>query len=386
MVVAISAERIRQAVWNELGYTGGWRGRVAISLRAWRGVDEAPEIECGRTLGGWNYRVRLTEWIPGDRYLRTLVQVVLMEMANRAATDEIAEIPLWLTEGLTAHLLANNRVELVIDRPQITMNGVRFSPPVVQDRRRVSQLEKAHKVMLGEAPLTFEELSWPAPAQTGGAQGAHFRACAQLLTHELLTLRGGRECMRNFLAELPAHANWQMAFLGGFAPHFKRPLEIEKWWALESASFSGRDLIQTWTYEESWQKLADLLTEPVNVYGATNELPMRAEVKLQAVVRDWETARQQPVLRRKLADFDALRLRVAPELSPVVSEYIRALSGYVGRSTKPDSVAGVKGWATRPETAARRALTDQLDALETRVLKMRPGAEPPRTPPPVASW
>lgn len=384
-LVAVSAERIRQAVWNELGYSGAWHGRITISLRDAREADAVPEIECSRAISGWNYRIRMPDWIPGDGYMRTMVQAVLMELANRASKDQIAEIPPWLTEGLTAHLLANKRVELIIDHPQINMNGVRFSPPVVQDRRRVSQLEKAHKVLLGETPLTFEELSWPTPAQFKGAEGARFRACAQVLTHELLTLRGGRECMRNFLAELPAHLNWQLAFLAGFSPHFQRPLEIEKWWALQSASFAGRDLIQTWTYEESWQKLADLLTESVNVYGTTNELPMRAEVKLQAVVRDWDPAKQQPILRRKLADFEALRLRIAPELSAVATEYMSALSTCLNRPARPDSAAGVKTWASQSEAAMRRALVAQLDSLESRVLKMRPASEPVRVPaPPVA--
>jgi hypothetical protein len=87
-----------------------------------------------------------------------------------------------------------------------------------------------------------------------------------------------------------------------------------------------------------------------------------------------------PVLRRKLGDFEGLRLRVAPELAAVASEYIRVLSGYVGRRARPDSSAGVKGWAAPPETAARRSVVAQLDSLEARVLKMRPAAEEPRAP------
>ena len=306
-LVAVSAERIRQAVWNELGYAGAWNGRVVISLRDTRGMEEAPEIECSRAPGGWNYRVFMAEWIPSELYMRTLVQVVLMELANRTAKDEIAEIPTWLTEGLTAHLLANKRVELIIERPQISMNGVTFSPPVVQDRRRISQLEKAHKILLGETPLTFEELSWPAPAQIAGPEGAQFRACAQLLTHELLTLRGGRECMRDFLAKLPAHLNWQMAFLAGLAHQKATDPKLGELLAVVEASPPATDSPESANVRE-WRRSYDRATKlPAELV----EEIARVTTQAQQAWEDAKKANHFPMYRPWLEKVVALKRQEA---------------------------------------------------------------------------
>ncbi|MEY4387572.1 MAG: hypothetical protein RLY20_2855 [Verrucomicrobiota bacterium] len=370
-LVAVSAERIRAAVWRELGYKGQWESKISIVLRRARSGDETTGILSDRSIGGWNYRVTMPDQISRERYLRTLVQVVLLEFANRSARERSVEIPVWLTEGLAYHLLVNNQAELIIDTPKLNANGVTFSP-VVTDARRLSALEKAHKTLFGETPLTFEELSWPAPGYTEGPDGPRFRACAQLLACDLLNLRGGRDCMRNFIAALPAHLNWQMAFLEGFKPHFKRPLDVEKWWALHSTGFANRDLIQTWTYEESWNKLTAALTETVSVYGTTNELPMHAEVRLQAVVRDWDPAKRDEVLRRKLRELEAIRVRLAPELAGICGEYIQTINSHLGSSPASATTGNTRRAPFESSPRQSGKLIDQLDGLDVRVKKLRP--------------
>ena len=308
-LVTVSAERIKQAAWRELGVTGSWQNKISITLRPARYSDDPVRVVSDHSMGVWNYRVEIPEQVTRERYLRALVEVVLLELANRNTHEQSAEIPAWLTEGITMQLLAGHGPDLVLNTPRMSMNGVTYSPPAITDFRPISPLEKAHKTLLGEIPLTFEELSWPAPGQLDGGNGPQYRACAQLFTCELLRLRGGKDCMREFIAALPGYLNWQMAFLQGFKPHFARPLDIEKWWSLQSTGFVSRDLIQTWTYEESWSKLAAALLAPVDVFGNTNDLPLRAEVTLQTIVRDWEPARQETVLHDKISELESLRPR-----------------------------------------------------------------------------
>ena len=173
-LVTVSAERIKQAVWRELGVTGSWQNKISITLHPARSGDEPVNIVSDHSQGVWNYRVAMPDQMVRERYLRAIVQVVLLELANRAAREQPAEIPAWLTEGLTYQLLAGHGADLVINTPRLSLNGVTYNPPVTTDARPISSLEKAHKIMLGDTPLTFEELSWPAPGQMDGGDVVRF--------------------------------------------------------------------------------------------------------------------------------------------------------------------------------------------------------------------
>lgn len=374
-LVTISAERIKQAVWRELGVTGPWQNQVAITLQPTFFIDQPVKIIPDCSMGVWNYRVALPDQITRERYLHAMVQTILEELANRQnRKPQAVEIPAWLVEGMTRQLLANQGPDLVLNTPRLKMNGVNFNPAVTTDFRPISPLEKAHKTLVGETPLTFEELCWPAPGQIEGSDGPRYRACAQVFTYNLLRLPGGKDCMREFIAALPFYLNWQMAFLQGFKPHFSRPLDVEKWWALQSTGFASRDLIQTWTFEESWNKLAATLVTPVDVFRNTNEMPVRADIKLQKIVSDWESAKQEPVLRGKIEELGALRLRVAPELAGIAAEYIQALETYMNQR----DVTPVRGQRSpQPSTKmirGQRTVIQQLNLLDLRLARLQPNS------------
>jgi hypothetical protein len=369
-LLAVSAERIKQAVWRELEVTGAWRGQTVFALRPARSTNDAATVISERTPGGWNYRVEMPDQMTDERLVRAVVQVVLLELANRTAGGHAAEIPDWLREGLVYHLLSNYSAEIILNSPGRKTQGI-AARPMMTETRRISPLERAHKTLQATTPLTFEELSWPAPGQLGGGEAARYQACAQLFTCELLQLPGGRAGMRNFVGALPGHLNWQLAFLQGFKAHFTRLLDVEKWWALQAAEFTGRDIIQTWPVAESWDKLAAALRVPVDVFISTNSLPARSELKLQAVLREWPFDRQEPALRRTLDVLGSLRLRLAPELAGIAGDYARVIDGYLAQCAVP------KGAKLKPKQAASRlqlaqkSALQQLDALDARLEKMR---------------
>ena len=370
-LLAISAERVKQAVWRELDVTGAWRQKITIVLHPARTDDDDFTAISEQTFRGWSGRVEMPDQMSRQHYLRALVQVVLLELANRSADDRPAEIPAWLVEGFAHQLLANNSTELILNPPGLQPNGISASS-VSADFHRLSPLEKAHKTLLGTTPLTFEELSWPAPGQQ---ESAEYRACAQLFTHELLRLDNGPSCMRVFLATLPRYQNWQLAFLRAFAPHFSRPLDIEKWWALQAAEFAGRDLIQTWPYEESWSKLAAALRQPVDVFANTNELPTHATVTLQTILRHWDPARQNDVLRGKVDELNSLRLRIAPELSTLTLEYARVIQACLAERNVPaGGGTHLRGAAAEFPRRTQSGVLARLDALDARLEKLRPGS------------
>ncbi len=368
-LVPVSCERLKQELWRQLEIRGSWQGKISIALQAGRGPDDPIVVFSERFRDGWQYRVELPLLVGKARYLRAMVQVLLLEYANRGAAERAAEPPLWLVEGLAEQLLRSSELTILLPPPKERSGGMRFTPTIVEARRS-NPLEPAHQTLSQSQPLTFEELSWPGAYGINSPEALRYRHSAQLFVTALLGLPEGRACVRRMLELLPRYHNWQFAFLEAFQRHFQRPLDVEKWWSLYQVHFTGRDLTHTWPIQDSWEKLQQALLIPVQVHAATNQVPLGAEVTLQTVLRDWEPERQAPALEAKLRELAHLRVRVALDLAALVNEYCIVLGNYLK--------AGHRGsWFSRPrrsaamERAANEAIR-QLDLLDVRVNALRP--------------
>lgn len=278
-VVVVSCERVRDILWRELAVRGPWVSKVSILIYPALTPEETITVVSDRFKNGWQYQVYMPQMVERERYVRGLTQVVLLELANRNAEAHGAEIPLWLVEGFSRRLLATSDSQVILPSPE-SRGGRPITPPAM-DFRFADPLTHAHEILAGQPLPTFQDLSWPNNARWSGDAAEVYRCTAQLFVTRLLKLPDGRACFRAFLAALPAHYNWQLAFLPAFHSHFERPLEVEKWWAIQTAEFVGRRLDQTWATETSLQKLEQAIRAPVDVRTSTNELPLHAEARLQ---------------------------------------------------------------------------------------------------------
>ncbi len=372
-LLTVSCERIKQLLWRELGVNSPWRGKIYLVLFEARGADETITITSDQFKDGWQYRVDLPNVVERTRYVRAMVQVLLLELANRAGTAHAAEIPVWLVEGLSQQLLASNEIEIVLTPPRGTVNGLSMSSTIVNARKN-NPLEQARTELRAGPSMTFEELSWPAEDALSGSTGGRYRLSAQLFVNELLGLKDGAGCLRTMLAELPQHYNWQLAFLRAFQGYFQRPIDVEKWWSLRLVRFTGRDVAQTWPLDESWRKLDQTIRLPVQIRAITNELPLHSEVTLQTIIRQWDRARQTEALRNKIVELEMLRLQMAPQLAPLVEEYRLALDTYLKNR---DQNAFILSFHRK--AGLRRATNEairQLDALDARRAALRPKQKP----------
>lgn len=371
-LVPVSCERIKQIVWRELGLSAPWEGRVFLSLYGTESADDPVLITSGKFRDGWQYWVRLPDLVNRHRYVRALVEVLLLETANRTATDHSAEIPFWLTQGLAQELMLSSEMEVILPPPRPAGGGFSLATRVVNARKE-NPLESVHKVLCASPPISFQQLSWPSTDALDGPAGAGYRNSAYFFVNELAQLPNGRACLRNMLVLLPRHYNWQFAFLQAFRGYFQRPLDVEKWWTLHLEQFTGRELGETWSPDESWVKLDDMVRSAVQVRTSTNQMPLHAEVKLQTVLREWDRPHQEMALRNKLAELRMLRLRLAPELVPLADQYCRVLSDYLQTSDKG-------GFFLRRKAARRHAIEEavrRLDELDARRSQLRPSTNLP---------
>jgi len=196
---------------------------------------------------------------------------------------------------------------------------------------KTNSLAIAHADLRAAPPLTLDQLSWPDEARLEGAEGETYRSSAQLLVHDLLQLRDGHAAMRAFIQELPQHLNWQLSFLHAFRADFASQLDLEKWWALQLVDFTGRDIFQTWSPEESWNKLEEIIRPVVEVRTKVNELPLRTEVKLQTIIEKWDVPRQVETLKERSKLLFSLRSRVSQEFAKLVDDYRRTIDVYLDK-------------------------------------------------------
>jgi hypothetical protein len=271
-------------------------------------------------------------------------------------------------------LLSAEGAQLIVSPPSTSLNGLTVSATLINNTRREDPLEQAHRILCEQPPITFQELSWPTEEQLEGEAGQCFSSSAQLLVDRLLRLKDGPACLRTMLAELPQHYNWQFAFLLGFEAHFQRPLDVEEWWALQLDHFTGHSLANTWPAEEGWQKLPEAVRSPADIRAGTNQLPLRLDMPLQFIVRDVDHASQVPALRAKLRELEMIRLRVTPELVPLVDDYHRVIEAYLQKHDKLGFVLPFRKKAAQRHFA--RATASELDAIDARRELLQPKTGP----------
>jgi hypothetical protein len=146
----------------------------------------------------------------------------------------------------------------------------------------------------------------------------------------LLGLRNGAAELRAMLPLLPRYYNWQTAFQQAFRQSFPTPLDLEKWWALQTVIFTSQSPGPQWTSEISREKLDEILSVAVDYRSKSNSLPNSVEISLQQVIRNFADVRQIEILQTKLRDLEVAQFRMAPALAVITAEYRNALAAYLG--------------------------------------------------------
>lgn len=354
-VLAVGCERIKHALLEELALPDNWRGSIHLNLHPYRHDNEVVQVTSVRFQNGWSYFLELPEVLERTRLVRAVVQALLSEIANRRSVERAAELPWWLIEGMPAYLRANDPG--ILNLQLATRISKRHGPD--------ESLKSVRKLLRSRAALTLDELSWPSERLIDGTDLHLFQVCSHLFVHELLRLREGGKCLGRMVVSAADNLNWQTTFLRAFHASFPRLIDADKWWALTVAHVAARDPMSVWPLAETLAQLRNILVTPVQTRTIATALPTSAEIELRTVVTEWDVSRCEPVLRQKLMQLQALRLRAAPQALPIIDGYLLALQQYLYGAAK---MAGSKAEIIAPNRKAellRRVA--QLDALRERL-------------------
>ena len=92
-LLAVSCEHIKEALWRTLGGDASWSGTVYLNLHRARFTDEQVTLFAQKFGDRWIYRLDLPDTLDKNRFVRAIVQVLLLDRANRNAGARSAEIP-----------------------------------------------------------------------------------------------------------------------------------------------------------------------------------------------------------------------------------------------------------------------------------------------------
>jgi hypothetical protein len=382
-LVSVSCERIKQSLLRDLGAPSTWKGKIYLELVPVRAPGQMITLTSEHFKNGWQYRVELPDLVERDRYVRALVQVLLLELANRRSSERLSEIPLWLTEGLSERLLTSKEMDLIVPPPRDTINGLSVTATRLTQRRE-DPVERARAQLGNRLPLSFDRLGWQSDSQVSGPGADLYRASAQLFVGELLRLPNGRANLAAMVARLSQYYNWQLAFLDAFSASFQRPLDVEKWWALCSIQSPVREPAKDRAAEASWDDLEHALCSPSPAPTQNSADSPPPPVTLQTVIRTWDRVLQTHTLTSKLPVLNQLRLRLPPDLAVLAQEYLKAIEVYLQNQRWSKPVLFTGGGSGSSRTAAETL--ERLDALDVRREALRPAKTPSAasepTPPP----
>jgi hypothetical protein len=379
-LLAVSCERIKQALLVELGAPDQWRGGVHLVLHPIQNPDETMVITSSKFADGWSYRMELPDAIEPPRFVRAMIRLLLLERVNRNTPTRLVEVPLWLSEGLSQQVLAKSDLDLVLSAPAPAAGDLPLGH-TTREMRKLNPLARAQEQLHLGSLLTVEELSLTTEELLLGDTAAVFRNSAQLFLSELLRLKNGRACLRAMLGALPQCLNWQAAFFQAFRWHFQQPLDLEKWWALQVVHFTERNPAPAQSDDEGGRKLDELVRIPVQLRDSTSDSSQRAEVTLQTIVQEWDYASQRQALEDKVRQLQMLSPRVAQPIKGLTDAYRQALEAYLRKMGK----TGRSLTINPPPPAVRRAIeqtVNQLNGLDARREVLRRSQTGPTPPSP----
>jgi hypothetical protein len=288
--------------------------------------------------------------------LEIVVELLLVEFADRAGFEHSVELPPWLAAGLAAHLMQGPLAGAALQAR--TLDEIRGESTLrVAHTTRYADIEKRlRETVQQHGALTFDQLNWPDFNSNNAAAAEAYRKSAQLFVRELLRLRGGADCLCAMLAMLPQHLNWQTAFFHGFEPHFQRMIDVEKWWSLCLTQWKTHDNALVWSAPEARQNLEEILVVPMQLRLEANTSGHLAPISLQTVIREWPFNEQLSLLRTKLAQLQGARIRLPADLAPLAVSYQTTIERYL--HARPSA-----WFAVTARAAASRAIAE-LDALD----------------------
>ena len=375
-VISVACERIKTEVLRILKIDDGFSGSIVVRVYPADRQRSPAKIVATQFADGWRYTVEFQERVHWTFLVRTTVEALLLEIANRGNGGQLNPIPLWLSEGVTTLLIGESSRELVPQLNREFKDANRSMDPLVAIAAKTA----------GRSPLGFDALAFPGDAMVSDTnQFQLFQGSAALFVHHLRLKDGGPVCLGALVLAFNRSLNWQTALLKTYQAEFQSLLDIEKWWAVTSVAFYAQNASRFITPDTLDRHLRTILQETVEVARSTNSPLGRRVFRLSETIEQWPFAAQVPVLERKLTQLRYLSglgsrylsRQGGGDASPEMRlrfEQVRRLEEILDPYQRERSSPG--NWSRRGDVDPRirvlvQGAADRLRSLETEILGAR---------------
>ena len=377
--LVVTCERVKSLILSELGAADVWFYPIHVLVNPDMPADEPPVIGVRMFSDGWQYQIEVPRYIEPQKLVRGLVQVLLLEISNRYASQSFRGNPTLAHRGpLPAHHRFQP-VDVVVGHPSRTVNGVlvrwQNRPPAIR-----APLKEVRERLQEYAALSFTRMSEIDPTQMSEETWKTFQASSHLFVSQLLTLPNARSQLGVMLSQLPKHLNWQIAFLNAFHQHFPRMLDVEKWWSVVLVNFSGLDSANAWSVGVALDKIEQTITPPVLINEKPQVLPRRVNLPLQEIIDRFDYLRQRLLLQDVIRQLRVLRVLTPPSVVSLLDDYRHVLEIYLEQRDHAGVGRSLSGLA-RPECRSARP-RNHREAQHSRRGNARNSPPAPLRPPP----
>ncbi|MDX1952685.1 MAG: hypothetical protein SFY81_10905 [Verrucomicrobiota bacterium] len=344
--LAISAERIKAAFLRELQLQDRWNDSIKLLLLENAGAAQGITIVSTHYRDGWSYQVGIPAQVEETRLVEALVQVLLLEFANRQSA-RATEVPRWLVTGLTEKLLSGIGAGFVVGPKALAW-----------EMTSKDSLSNARQCLMTNSPPTFTDLTLTAQ----NLPETVYRCGSHLLVSELSSSNDQLARLKNFIQLLPRTWNWQTAFLQSFG--FRRMLDVEKWWALSLVEFTTRDQRQAWPIHVSLSRLQEALLTPLEIQAKTNALPEIKYLSLQELLTEEKLPARQDLIEFKISQLQLWSVNLAPEVADLMVDYKQVLEKHLVAASRAGVSPGLRTIGNREAELVLKQTLRHLDALD----------------------
>lgn len=348
--LVVTAERVKQAVFTEIPALAEARMPIHIGIAESTGADGVIGIHSSRFADGWRYDMAVPRVAEEARLVKAFINVTLLRYANRNS-ERSAELPAWVTEGLSEQLLYSVGPTLVVgNRPASWEASTRDLQHWTRETLRTNSTPG------------FQELTSANVPARRSQQEAVYLAGTHLLVHALLEAPRGRQRFAKFLQMLPHTWNWQTAFMQAF--EFQRMLDVEKWWSLTVIEFTTRDQRQAWSAQMSLRKLDELLRVRIEYRDATNALPQVRLVDLKTILEEDDPALQRQSVQEVISHLRYTWPHMAPQVAELAYSYQKTLESFLQKRSGAPVRPGLRVTAAAQSESAKADALRQISALD----------------------
>lgn len=248
-LLVVMAEKVSASYYMFLGVPRKWENRVYFKINPQLEPGSDVVVQIRKLKDQTQIISELPYFIQKKKLGRLLVGIVFREFLMQHPGPYQEPPPLWVMRAFEREFLEGS-----LWRPLLEPNQ-----KIHINQQFVDPLAVSHKLLNGQTPLSFEELSFPPPEALNDELRHYYDVSAHVFLRKLCELPKGKEMLLNWLKNLNKRLNWQLSFMNAYQQHFGTFLGIEKWWTIQGIKILRRNELSMLQPFESMTRLEQLL-------------------------------------------------------------------------------------------------------------------------------